>query len=45
MQQSLFAPTKGWEQFRLLDASVRIQRDFMMPQVGINLTFRQMGQP
>jgi alkylated DNA repair dioxygenase AlkB len=29
MQQSLFAPTKGWEQFQLLDASVRIQRDFL----------------
>lgn len=34
MQQSLFAPTKGWEQFQLRDASVRIQRDFMTPQVA-----------
>jgi alkylated DNA repair dioxygenase AlkB len=34
VQQSLFAPTKGWEQFQLLDASVRIQRDFMTSQVA-----------
>jgi alkylated DNA repair dioxygenase AlkB len=33
-QQSLFAPTKGWEHLKLIDASVRIQHDFMSSEVA-----------
>lgn len=41
-QQPLFAPTKGWEHLKLVDASVRFQHDFISSPVVADGYYRAL---